>query len=211
MSLAAAVPRAVAPVPNRGILLGAWPLGLEDFKVVEEGMMLVPAFRVAAAAAVDLVTRVGLCSEAVTREPIGRVVGDLAFVLRGGTMPRAGNSSPSSSRSESDATRFAAGVFRGCPGGAMAVAFAVAAAMCLLGVTGGSIDVVGGGVEGATIGNVVDGGSVSISVSSSVSAGGVTGVTTGTTEFTTSACNLRTSSTAAHFAHSNCFRYMYCC
>ena len=122
-----------------------------DFRVVGGGTIAVPVFRVAAAA-VDLVTLVGLCSDAVTREPMGRV-GGLVLGLRIGKAPRAGSSSPaSSSASESDATRFAAGVFRGCPGGAIAVAFAAAAATCLLGVTGGRVVDVWGGVEGGTPG-----------------------------------------------------------
>lgn len=47
--------------------------------------------------------------------------------------------------------------------------------------------------------------------SSSVSAGGVAGVTTGFTGATATGWVLLSSSTAAHFAHSSCLRYMYCC
>ena len=48
-------------------------------------------------------------------------------------------------------------------------------------------------------------------ISSSCSAGGVTGVTTGIAAAAAAACDRLISSIAAHFAHSNCLRYMYCC
>jgi uncharacterized membrane protein YedE/YeeE len=119
---ARAVAGAVVRVASLGILLVPCP-------VVVGGFRLAPP-------AVDLNTRVGRCSEAVTLDPVARI-GALVFGL--GTSPSAGNTSAvSSSSSESTATRFAMGVFLGWPGGAMAFAFAWAAATCLLGVTGGT-------------------------------------------------------------------------
>lgn len=91
------------------------------------------------------------------------------------------------------------GVFRGCPGGAIAFALAAAAAMCRLGVTGGN---------GAGAGAV---GVVGMASVSSFSAGGVAGVTTEAAAAAPAACIVRISSTALHFVHSNCFRYRYCC
>lgn len=182
----AAVFRAVVPAASLGILLGPCPL--------------VTGFRVTPA--VDLNTRVGRCSEAVAREPVPR----MEVFLTGGTTPRAGNtsalSSSSSSSSESTATLFATGVFLGCSGGAIAFAFAWAAAMCLLGVTGGT-----GTLTAMAFGGVI----CMASISSSASAGGVAGVTRVADASAAAACVFRNSSTAAHLHHSSCLRYMYCC
>jgi hypothetical protein len=152
-------------VASLGILLGPCPLVFTDDAPAFE-LAAVPAFLMAAALADDLVTRVGRDSDDVTLPAILKV---LALGLLAG-IRRAGSSSSSSSRSESTATRFAWGVFRGCPGGAMALAFAVAVAICLLGVTGGIDD----GIVVAAIGVICI-----ASGSSSVSAGGVAGVTSG--------------------------------
>jgi len=153
-------------VASLGILLGPCPLVFTDDAPAFE-LAALPAFLMAAALADDLVTRVGRDSDDVTLPAILNV---LALGLLAGIRPRAGSSSFSSSRSESTATRFAWGVFRGCPGGAMALAFAVAVAICLLGVTGG----IGDGIVVAAIGVICI-----ASGSSSVSAGGVAGVTSG--------------------------------
>ena len=200
-ALAAAVVRVVA---NLGILLGPCPdLTGEDGGGFVEWTAAVPAFLIFAAPAVDLVTRVGLCSDAVM--PLDSL-GFTLFRVIGGTMPNAGSSSSASSSSLSEswsdkslASRLAIGVFRGCPGGAISPAFAVAAAICLLGVTGGS----------ETVGN---GGVVCIwSSCSSGSAGGVAGVTRVGDFVIAVACDLRSSSSAAHLVHSNCLIYIYCC
>jgi hypothetical protein len=97
----------------------------------------VPVFRIADAPAVDLVTRVGRASEAVM--PRDAVTFDVLILFRAGGAASDGRTSVSSSSSESSARRLAAGVFRGCPGGAITFAFAVAAATCRLGVTGGRV------------------------------------------------------------------------
>jgi hypothetical protein len=142
---------------------------------------------------VDLVTRVGRDSDEVTL-PATREVFTLGLLA--GMTPRAGSTSSTSSESESTATRFAWGVFRGCPGGVMTLA--VPFATCLLGVTGGS---------GIDVGVVC-----MASTSSSVSAGGVAGVTRAVGDFAAAAAwAFRISSTAAHLDHSSCLRYIYCC
>jgi len=104
-AFAAAVFRVVASL---GILFGPCPVDFADFADFEDAAL--PIFLIALAPAVDLVTLVGRCSDAVTREPDGLV--DLTRGLLTGT-PRAGNTSSTSSWSESTATRFAKGVFRG--------------------------------------------------------------------------------------------------
>ena len=115
-------------------------------------------------------------------------------------------STSSSSASDSEAVLFAAGVLRGWPGGAMAYALAAAAATCLLGVTGGK-----GAAPPVVTLTVVVVVSVKTSISSSVSAGGVTGATSFVAAITAVCWILRSSSTAAHFVHSSCLRYIYCC
>lgn len=139
---AAAVPRAVVPFASRGTLLGAWPFGcalvvrVVAMDVAERTAVAVPGLRVfAAAAAVERVTRVGRCSDAVTRVPSGRDVG-LGRIERVavGATPSAGSTSWSSSASSSSESRtvevrLAAGVLRGCPGGDMALARAAAIAI----------------------------------------------------------------------------------
>lgn len=85
----------------------------------------------------------------------------------------------------------------------MSRAFAAPIATCRLGVTGGN--------ETVFIGGVVGRWSMS---SSSDSAGGVTGVATvpeaiGVGSLTSTV--FLYSSIAAHFVHSSCLRYMYCC
>ncbi len=137
---AATVPRAVVPFASRGTLLGAWPFGcalvvrVVAIDVAER--IAVPGLRLfAAAAAVERVTRVGRCSDAVTREPSGRDVG-LGRIgrLAAGATPSAGSTSWSSSASSSSESstvelRLPAGVLRGCPGGDMALARAAAIAI----------------------------------------------------------------------------------
>ena len=192
-----AVLRVVVPAASRGILLG----GCTDvFTPVADG-----GFRWLVAAA-DRRTRVGRCSDAVPLAPVCRVAVRARCRVTGGAAPRAGRVSSASSRSsssESTATRFAIGVFLGCPGGAIACAFAAAAATCRLGVTGGK------GIAGTPLT-----GGVALppsAISSSCSAGGVTGVTTSAAAVAAAACARLISSIAAHFAHSSCLRYMYCC
>lgn len=126
--------------------------------------MPVPVLRMTEAPAVDLVTRAGRCSDAVTPRDVDAFV--VLSRFRTGATPNAGRTSSVSSSSESCANRLAIGVFRGWPGGAMMFAFAVADAICLLGVTGGRVGAIWPAV-----------GVVCIVVSSSVSAGGVAGVT----------------------------------
>jgi hypothetical protein len=116
-----------------------------------------PVLRMFAAPAVDLVTLTGRCSDVVAP-----LVGGLFNIGR--EIPKAGSTSSSSS-SESTAALFVFGVFLGCPGGVIPLAFAAAAATCLLGVTG-KIGVIEVGVV-----------FVVCITSSSVSAGGVAGVT----------------------------------
>lgn len=175
-----------------------------------------PTFLVAAAA-VDLVSRVGLCSDAVTPLPICLDDAGLAFVLLAGgaTVSDGRMSSASSSSEESNAVerRFPAGVLRGWPGGEIALARAAAAATCRLGVTGGNA-IAGGGVEGIMIGIlavIVAGTSATIFSSSYSSAGGVAGVTSVARAMIVAAWIFLISSTAAHFDHSNCLTYIYCC
>ena len=151
----------VRVVASLGILLGPC---CEPF--TGDSVPDAPAFRMAAALAVDRVTRVGRDSDDVT---LPATLDVLTFGRVIGAMPSAGRTSSVSSESESDATRFTCGVFRGWPGVAMALAFAVPLTTCLLGVTGGKETEVGR----------IDGGVVCMgSESSSVSAGGVAGVTT---------------------------------
>jgi hypothetical protein len=119
----AAVPRVAVPGANLGILFGDWPFADRSVRVVVVVVVLVDATPTAAflfvAAAVERVTRIGLCSEVVTREPIARVA-DAGFGrvrLAGGATPRAGRTSASSVSSSESSTaielRFGAGVFRG--------------------------------------------------------------------------------------------------
>jgi hypothetical protein len=185
-------------VASRGILLGPWPEDLTGDAGVEAP---VPVLRITAAPAVDLVTRVGRCSEEVT--PLEVVALDGFSLVRGAT-PSAGSISSvsSSSESESCATRLATGVFRGWPGGAMAFAAAAAFAMWRLGVTGGSMERTWPGAVGVVC---------MASTSSFVSAGGVAGVTSAADAIESVVWAFRISSTAAHLAHSSCFKYMYCC
>jgi hypothetical protein len=115
-----------------------------------------PVLRMFAAPAVDLVTLTGRCSDVVA--PLGGLFNIGREILKAG-------STSSSSSSESTAALFVFGVFLGCPGGVIRLAFAAAAATCLLGVTG-KIGVIEVGVV-----------FVVCITSSSVSAGGVAGVT----------------------------------
>jgi len=73
----AALFRAAAPVASRGILFGAWPLPERSVLVVVIVIVVdatpTVGFLFAAAAAVERVTLVGPCSDAVTRGPIVRV------------------------------------------------------------------------------------------------------------------------------------------
>lgn len=187
--------RAVVPPANLGILFG----GCADGLVVVDG-----GFRWLVATA-DRSTRVGRCSDAVPLAPVCRVAVLARCRVTGGAAPRAGRVSSAStfSSSESTAIRFATGVFLGCPGGTIACAFAAAAATCRLGVTGGK------GRAGTPLAGGV---TLPLSpISSSCSAGGVTGVTTGAAAAAAVACDRLISSSAAHFAHSSCLRYMYCC
>lgn len=85
----------------------------------------------------------------------------------------------------------------------MAFAFAWAAATCLLGVTGGTVKPTATMLVGVVW--------MVSSISSPASAGGVAGVTSVAVASAVAACTFRISSTAAHFAHSSCLRYMYCC
>jgi len=85
----------------------------------------------------------------------------------------------------------------------MALAFACAAATCLLGVTGGTAI-----PTGTTLVGVVW---MVSSISSPASAGGVAGVTSVAVASAVATCTFRISSTAAHFVHSSCLRYIYCC
>lgn len=112
-TLASFVPRTLVPFARRGILFGACPFAFTPFAVVSA--VAVAAVRRAAAAtpAVERVTRVGRCSDAVPRTA-GRALCGFDFRRTGaGATPRAGRTSPSSSASESLATRFAMGVLRG--------------------------------------------------------------------------------------------------
>lgn len=197
----AAVLRVAVPAASLGILFGGCSDVFTAVLAAVEG-----GFRWLAVTA-ERKTRVGRCSDAVPLAPVCRVVVLARCRVIGGAAPRAGRvssaSSPSSS-SESTATRFAMGVFLGCPGGAIACAFAAAAATCRLGVTGGK------GIEGTPLAGGVTLPPSPIS-SSSCSAGGVTGVTIGTAAAAAAACTRLISSIAAHFAHSNCLRYIYCC
>ena len=196
----AAVLRVVVPAASLGILFGGCRDVFVTVLVAVEG-----GFRWLTVTA-DRRTRVGRCSDAVPLVPVCRVAVLARCRVTGGAAPRAGSVSSASSpfsSSESTATRFAMGVFLGCPGGAMACAFAAAAATCRLGVTGGK------GMEETPLA-----GGVTLPpspISSSCSAGGVTGVTTGIAAAAAAACDRLISSIAAHFAHSNCLRYMYCC
>ena len=87
----------------------------------------------------------------------------------------------------------------------MAFAFAAAAATCRLGVTGGSTT---SGDAVCPVGVVMPARSSSMSMGS---AGGVAGATTAAAAAFANAVCFFISSTAAHFDHSNCLRYMYCC
>lgn len=191
--------RVVVPAASLGILFGGCADVFAALVAVEGG------FRWLTVTA-DRRTRVGRCSDAVPLAPVCRVAVLARCRVTGGAAPRAGSVSSASSpfsSSESTATRFAMGVFLGCPGGAIACAFAAAAATCRLGVTGGK------GIEETPLA-----GGVTLPpspISSSCSAGGVTGVTTGIAAVAAAACDRLISSIAAHFAHSNCLRYMYCC
>lgn len=188
----------VLVVANRGILFGPcfilFPLDGESDVVV---VAIIPARRMFAAPAVDRVTRVGRCSDAVT--PRAGCFDTVLDLLRVAGAFKAGRISFSSSSSVSSTNLFALGVFRGCPGGAIDFAFAVAVATCRLGVTGGNDTVFIGGVASR------------VSISSSVSAGGVAGVTSAAGGFIEAACCFFISSAAAHLTHSSCLRYMYCC
>lgn len=182
----------VLVVANRGILFGPCAGGFIGEAGVVTALLV---FLIWAALAVDRVTRLGRCSEAVTpREDDFE-----GFTLvRTGAAPKAGRTSSDSSVSESCASRLDAGVLRGCPGGKISPAFAAAVATCRLGVTGCKVGAVG---------------VVRISTSSSVSAGGVAGVTT-VFEAAAAApapCCFLASSIAPHFTHSSCLRYIYCC
>lgn len=200
--VALAAPRAEVSFASRGILFGSCPFA---FVVLFAPSTILTFF--AATVAAERVIRTGRCSDAGTRWEAVRADAGFAFVLRTGTATASeGSVSASSSASESDATRFAAGVFRGCPGGAIACALAVAAAMCLLGVTGGT-----GPAEVTDVVTTVVVVSVKTSISSSVSLGGVTGVMRLFAVKTAACRSFRISSTAAHFVHSSCLRYMYCC
>ena len=178
-----------------GILFG----GAAMFALFAAVLRILPGLHAAAAA--DRVTRVGRCSEEVSlATPVFGSARDLWRVISGAA-PRAGRtsslSSSISSSDESVATRFAFGVFRGCPGGT-ASARAEAAATCLLGVTGGIVPVT---TAAASMGTF----------SVSVSAGGVTGATIAAAASVAAAWVRRISSAAAHFTHSSCLTYMNCC
>ena len=180
-----------------GILFG----GAVTFALFAAVLSILPGLHAAAA---ERVTRVGRCSDEVSlATPVLGSTRDL-WRVGGGAAPRAGRtSSPSSSISSSDesvATRFAFGVFRGCPGGTTTRARAEAAATCLLGVTGGMVP------TPATAGTASMG-----TFSVSVSAGGVTGATIAAAVSAAAAWVRRISSAAAHFTHSSCLTYMNCC
>ena len=181
-----------------GILFG----GAVTFALFAAVLRILPGLHAAAAA--ERVTRVGRCSEEVSlATPVFGSARDL-WRVSSGAAPRAGRTSPlSSSISSSDesvATRFAFGVFRGCPGGTATRARAEAAATCLLGVTGGIVP------TPATTGAASMG-----TFSVSVSAGGVTGATIVAAANAAAAWVRRISSAAAHFTHSSCLTYMNCC
>jgi hypothetical protein len=89
-AFAAAVFRVVASL---GILLGPCPVDLVDGTTLEG--VPAPIFLIAMAPAVDLVTLVGRCSDAVTREPDALMDLTRSFVT--GTTPKAGNTSSASS------------------------------------------------------------------------------------------------------------------
>lgn len=97
----AVVPRAVVPLVSRGILFGDWPFAdLSVRRVVVVVVVDATPTVVLLAAATDRVTLVGLCSDAVTREPIRRVDAGFCLVLRtGGATPKVGRTSVSSSSS----------------------------------------------------------------------------------------------------------------
>jgi hypothetical protein len=183
-------------VVSFGILLGG---SLRGTPIVGVDAEVFRDFLIKAAPAVERVTLAGLASLAVT---------PLLLILLGrltGTTPRAGRISLESSSESRVCILFVTGVFLGWPGGVIAPALAAASATCRLGVTGGI-----GRVRNSVVG--VSCTSCIASVSSD-SAGGVAGVTRAelATLFADCACALRSSSTAAHFAHSNCLRYIYCC
>jgi len=91
-------------VASRGILFGPW----RDDLIGDAGAA-VPDILMTVAVAVDLVTREGRCSDAVTP-----LVGTVLTLRTGGATPKAGStSSSSSSSSESWAARLAFGVLRG--------------------------------------------------------------------------------------------------
>lgn len=178
----------VLVVANRGILLGPCLRGL----LGDSGT----AFLIV----LDLVTRV-LAGALVGAPPR---VGTVLTLLAGGAMPNSGRTSPDSS--ESSATRFAIGVLRGWPGGAMSFAFAAAVAICRLGVTGGKGIVLFGGVVcmESELSSISDGGVAGVTTVGGVTATGVVRA------FVCISCFFN-SSIAAHFVHSSCFRYIYCC
>lgn len=227
-----------------GILLGeAWFFAVaaieEDEEVFVTPRTTFPVLFVCPAT-VERVTREGRDSEdgtpfLATREPVDFLVlstrssVSLAFFGFDLSRGRAGSTSllssafssslsfvayiPNSS-SESAAGLLPFGVFLGCPGGAISLAFACAIAMCRLGVTGGIVlDIPAEPGRGGVVSSAI---SVS-AISSSVSAGGVTGVTTlllfSVVESSLVSLTIfrRNSSMAPHCSHSCCLTYMYCC
>ncbi len=134
-----------------------------------------------------------------------RDAGTVLIFRAGGAMPSSGSiSADSSSSSVSRATRFVAGVLRGWPGGSIPFAFAAAVATCRLGVTGGRGIIGRGGVVCMAISSPSAGGVAGVmSLGVTIGAGAIRAL------FSTSC--FFSSSTAAHFTHSSCFRYIYCC
>lgn len=109
--------RVVVPAASLGILFGGCADAFAAALVAVEG-----GFRWLVVTA-DRKTRVGRCSDAVPLAPVCRVAVLTRCLVTGGAAPRAGRVSSAScpfSSSESTATRFAIGVFLGCPGGAIA-------------------------------------------------------------------------------------------
>jgi hypothetical protein len=137
LEVAVAAARAAAVVlvvASRGILLGPCfaPTPFTGDSGVDSEFELtaaVPARRMLAAPAVDRVTRVGRCSDAVTPRAADTfdMVFDLLRVVGGALI--AGRVSFSSSSSVSSAILFALGVFLGWPGGTIVFVLAAADAI----------------------------------------------------------------------------------
>lgn len=104
-ALAADIFRVLASL---GILLGPCPT---DFTGEAGVVAPAPALRIASAPAVDLVTRVGRCSDDVTPRAVAGC--DTFNLVRAGASRNVGSTSSDSSSSESRATRLVRGVFRG--------------------------------------------------------------------------------------------------